>query len=383
MSEGTKTDTRRPMYQASPPDESAQRTWAALLTLDQRCRIARANPAAATIAGVDSATLVGKRFCDAYLAVACPDPGGLTCQFARALRGTERRTAPRWASLAPGGEPQGVLLGATSGRSGAERLGAHQVLVTMVTSEFVDSADRRRREMIAGAVHDMRHAVAVQTLATDLLSYSPLADSPEVAAIIDKLQHATASLSIGIEDLLNRMLFDLDGIAVQPREMLLEPLVRQIVWQLEPLLQRRGQRVRVDVPRGLQLYADPNAVSHMLVNLLTNAHKYAGADDQFVVSARYTSHGEAVRIAVRDHGPGVPAAERRRIFARFFRGGAADGQIGAGLGLAIVHSLASRHGGHVGVRAPAGGGALFWIELPRRATEAARESLSAPGLPPA
>lgn len=344
--------------------EGTQHTWAGLLTLNQQCRIAQANPAASEIANTQETLLLGKRFCEAYLAEACPDPGRATCQFVRALRGTERRTAPRWATLSPEGVATDVLLGATSVPSETARADVHRVVVTMIPSQFVDSADRRRREMIAGAVHEIRHAVTVQTLAADLLGYRSQS-SPETALIIDKLQHATALLNVSVEDLFSRTLYDVDALPVEPREMLLAPLVNQIVWQLEPLLQKRGQHTRLEVPGSLQLYADPKAVGHMLVNLLSNAHKYSVTGDQFVIAARYTEDGNAVRLVVRDHGPGVPLADRRRIFTRFFRGASADGQVGAGLGLAIVSSLVSRHGGRIGVRTAPGGGAIFWIELPR------------------
>ena len=74
-----------------------------------------------------------------------------------------------------------------------------------------------------------------------------------------------------------------------------------------------------------------------------------------------------VRLEVRDHGPGLPAAEADALFERFWRaeGGRERGRAGAGLGLAIVAAIVDAHGGRVARRTPPGGGAVFTVELPR------------------
>src|SRR5581483_159978 len=110
--------------------------------------------------------------------------------------------------------------------------------------------------------------------------------------------------------------------------------------------------------------ADATALEHMVVNLVLNAHKYSVDRDQIVVSAQVRPRLQMTEILIRDHGPGVPVSERRRVFERFYRGDGAQRQRGAGLGLAIVQTLATLHGGSVGVRAARGGGAVFWIRLP-------------------
>jgi two-component system OmpR family sensor kinase len=69
---------------------------------------------------------------------------------------------------------------------------------------------------------------------------------------------------------------------------------------------------------------------------------------------------------VRDHGPGVPAAARERLFERFWRAepGRERGRAGAGLGLAIASAIVDAHAGRISVRDAPGGGALFVVELP-------------------
>jgi signal transduction histidine kinase len=68
---------------------------------------------------------------------------------------------------------------------------------------------------------------------------------------------------------------------------------------------------------------------------------------------------------VRDRGPGIAPGEQHRIFERFVRGEAAEGKGGLGIGLYLCRTIVERHGGAIGVDSTVGGGAAFWIDLPR------------------
>ncbi len=112
---------------------------------------------------------------------------------------------------------------------------------------------------------------------------------------------------------------------------------------------------------------DKRRFERIVGNLVENAGLYAGGATLVTVGLS----GGSVRIGVEDHGPGIPPAERERIFERFSRGtsgrkrGVSDG---AGLGLALVAEHARLHGGRVWVEEAAGGGALFVVELPMTPT---------------
>ena len=118
-----------------------------------------------------------------------------------------------------------------------------------------------------------------------------------------------------------------------------------------------GQR-----PPLLQL--DKDAIAQVIVNLLDNAVKYSNGNKQIEVTVR----GEAgeVRISVRDHGIGIPASERKKIFEKFYRvgSGLVHDVKGSGLGLSIVLHVAQAHGGRVEVESEVGEGSTFTIVLP-------------------
>lgn len=120
-----------------------------------------------------------------------------------------------------------------------------------------------------------------------------------------------------------------------------------------------------DVP----LSVDRDRVLEAWLQLVDNAARYAPEGTPVVVSA--VADAETVRLAVRDHGPGVPPGEEGRIFQRGERGSTARGP-GSGLGLAIVAAIARAHGGSAEVRPAEGGGAEFAIVLPRGAGQGER-----------
>jgi two-component system OmpR family sensor kinase len=106
----------------------------------------------------------------------------------------------------------------------------------------------------------------------------------------------------------------------------------------------------------------PRLLRRALRNLLENARRY-GAGEIGVVLAGDAQHAT---LTVNDRGPGVPPELRERIFEPFYRlPGASERNGGVGLGLALVKSIAERHGGSVRCTDRAGGGASFIITLPR------------------
>ena len=103
-------------------------------------------------------------------------------------------------------------------------------------------------------------------------------------------------------------------------------------------------------------------MEHVLINLVENATLHGAADAP--VEIRGSEHGDTVRIAIVDHGPGVPASDRECIFDEFVRRDAPTDGGGTGLGLTIVRALVDAQGGRVWCEATPGGGATFVVELP-------------------
>ncbi len=118
---------------------------------------------------------------------------------------------------------------------------------------------------------------------------------------------------------------------------------------------------------------DKDAIAQVVVNLLDNAVKYSNGNKNIEVTVRGAR--DLVAIAVRDHGIGIPAVERKKIFEKFYRvgSGLVHDVKGSGLGLSIVEHVAKAHGGHVEVQSEVGEGSTFTIVLPIRSVEGAAE----------
>ena len=134
--------------------------------------------------------------------------------------------------------------------------------------------------------------------------------------------------------------------------------------RLAPQAEDQETRLDVEAPAGLQVWCAPDDLLTALVNLVDNAVKYAGEQNQVHLSAERA--GDQVLISITDHGPGIPEADRERIFERFYRldKGRSRALGGTGLGLSIVRHAVESNGGRVWVEAPAEGGARFVVALP-------------------
>ena len=143
--------------------------------------------------------------------------------------------------------------------------------------------------------------------------------------------------------------------------------VNQVLWdvamQHTVAAQKKGILLTVCDSSGTVI-ADARRLAQALGNLVSNAIKYSPAGSEVLISSDQSEHG--VRIAVRDYGPGIPAAERDLLFREFSKTSSRPtaGETSTGLGLWIVKQLIGLQGGVVGADFPDEGGSNFWIELP-------------------
>lgn len=118
------------------------------------------------------------------------------------------------------------------------------------------------------------------------------------------------------------------------------------------------------VPAPPVILGDPRRLERVLLNLLSNATKFAPAGTRITVSVETDADG--VTIGVRDEGPGIPPEAMPRLFEQFYTGrtSLSDHNIGTGLGLPIAQGIVEAHGGRIWVESEPGHGALFRVWLP-------------------
>ena len=195
-------------------------------------------------------------------------------------------------------------------------------------------ADRGRTVLLATVSHDLR---------------APLAAAK---AAVSGLRAADARLTTDDRaDLLAVSLLQAGARAVFPRPADLGGIVAATLEALGP----QQQPVLADIPSGLpEVMADPAIAERVIVNLAGNALRYSPPAAPPLLTAR--AAGNRVELRVVDNGPGIPAADRKRLFQPFCRLGDPGDRTGVGLGLPVARGLAEAMGATVEPEDTAGGG---------------------------
>jgi len=190
-------------------------------------------------------------------------------------------------------------------------------------------------------------------------------DPEETKICLDVLQKETLRLSDRIERLLDWGRMEAGRKVYELQPVTPSHIVEEAMKQFEAIHMGVALNVTVDVAPDLpEVAADMHAMTDALVNILSNAVKYAGKTANIRLHARRGSRG--VRFSVVDDGPGIPTGEHRRVFQKFYRANDLLSREveGSGLGLAIVRHVALGHGGRVELVSDVGQGAAFTIVLP-------------------
>jgi two-component system OmpR family sensor kinase/two-component system sensor histidine kinase QseC len=208
-----------------------------------------------------------------------------------------------------------------------------------------------QRAFVADAAHELRSPLTALKLQLQLLRRAP--DEPTRAAAIEGLGEGIDRAARLVEQLLTLARTEPGAPSGQIETIELDELVREAVAATHPLAQARGTTLRFEAEAPVQVRGERAALSALARNLVDNAVRYSPPASTVEVRVR-DEGGEAV-LEVDDAGPGIPAAERERVFDRFYRRAATPGE-GSGLGLAIVRGVAEQHRATVQLAdAPVGG----------------------------
>ncbi|MBZ5740650.1 sensor histidine kinase [Nocardioides mangrovi] len=206
----------------------------------------------------------------------------------------------------------------------------------------------------ADVSHELRTPVTTLTTSLSLLERSPDL-SPRSSEAVRLMADELARFRRALEDLLALGRLDAGGHETEPVRTGADELVRQA-------LRAWGQpydHVEVDGPN-VAVRVDRVQMLRVLTNLFRNAELHGGG----LTGVTIVAGDDVVDLRVQDRGPGIPAADRDRIFERFARAGGQRAGTGSGLGLSIVERTVRNHGGDVWCSERPGGGAVFVVRLP-------------------
>ncbi len=242
-------------------------------------------------------------------------------------------------------------------------------LYDLEREKAAESAAREQGEhdLLNTVSHDLRTPLtAIKTGVSGLLA----GDAPRPPAelrLLQNIDRSTERLILLVNDLLDMARLRAGRITLAREQLDLAELIHEAATTLRPLVEARNQTLTVVLPAEtaatLVAEGDRRRLEQALLNILYNANKYTPPGGAITVGA--TPEAGAVRVWVRDSGPGIAPADQRRIFERFYVApGAGSRHDATGLGLAIAQSLVELHGGQIGVESRPGAGSLFYFTVP-------------------
>lgn len=184
--------------------------------------------------------------------------------------------------------------------------------------------------------------------------------------LVQRSKHSIHRLDRLVGDLLEASRMREHQVAFQLQCIDLVSLVHETVDEQRQAHDTRMVQLEVHAHEPLVVEADPDRITQVLNNYLSNALKFSRPEQPVTVTLQVEA--DQVRVSVHDEGVGIPETEQDHIWERFYQAAEAKhqsgSQVGLGLGLYISREIIERHGGHVGVQSTPGNGSVFWFTLP-------------------
>lgn len=226
--------------------------------------------------------------------------------------------------------------------------------------------ERLRTDLLATISHELRTPLTLIRTSIGLLLESEV-DAEMRQRLLRNIRQSSERMHLLVTDLLDLARLRGERFELQPRRVNIGDLVAAAVSLLRPLLDEKGQQVTIAMPDPApEVPGDVRRLERVLLNLLSNANIYA--DPGCRIEVVVTEADQEVTVAVRDHGPGIPAEAMPHLFEQFFtaRTSSSRHNIGAGLGLPIARGIVEAHGGRIWVESEVGAGTTVSFTLPRR-----------------
>lgn len=239
------------------------------------------------------------------------------------------------------------------------------VLTSVLLVRGVLRLSERRASFVSAVTHELRTPLTTFRLYSDMLEQDAV--KPEKRrGYLRVLSREADRLSHLVENVLAFSRIERGNARSNLRETRVAEMVETFRERFEARLATAGLALTIEPLPDLRLRADLAAVEHILFNLIDNAAKYATGSVPPVVTIAAAAAGSTVAVSVTDHGPGIAAGERRRIFRPFHKSAreAAETKPGVGLGLALSRRLARAQGGELALEETTSG-TRFVLRLPR------------------
>ncbi|MDZ4837460.1 MAG: HAMP domain-containing sensor histidine kinase [Candidatus Melainabacteria bacterium] len=230
----------------------------------------------------------------------------------------------------------------------------------------LNEAARLKQQFVAMISHDLRTPLSAVKSTLELLGDETWGEQSDKAKT--KIVRAEENLRHAI-NLINNLL-DLEkiqsgSIELRTEHVNLGELLTRCANVVAPLAERSSIAITSPPSCAIELLADDQRLSQVIINLLGNAIKFSPPGSKITINA--AQEQDRIKVSIQDQGPGIPEELSEKIFDRYQQVDSADGvkHEGHGLGLAICKAIVDAHGGTIGVESQLGKGSNFWIRIPQ------------------
>ena len=231
----------------------------------------------------------------------------------------------------------------------------------------LEIASRHKSQFLANMSHELRTPMNAILGFTELIQDGVYGEpSARIKGVLERVQSNGKHLLGLINDVLDLSKIEAGELKLGLGEYVLADIVHTVVSSMEALAREKQLTLRVELLGAMSLaHGDAQHITQVLINLVGNAIKFT---DQGEVTISVALLGESFQVTVADTGPGIPEAERRRIFEQFHQVDSSSTRKkgGTGLGLAIARRIIEMHGGQIWVELEVGQGSRFCFTLPVR-----------------
>jgi signal transduction histidine kinase len=221
--------------------------------------------------------------------------------------------------------------------------------------------ERQRQDLITAISHDLRTPLASLRAMAEAIDDGVVGDPATMRRYAGEMRRSTSSLGTLVDDLFELVQLEPEAIEVESRRATVGEVVASALAVCGPHAQRKGLRLESQLDGVGAVRCSPH-LCRVLQNLIQNAIRHTPADGTVRVEAQHDRAG--LRLVVSDNGEGMPADSLDRVFDPFWRGDAARGGEGSGLGLTLSARIVESLGGQIRVESAPAHGSRFAVLMP-------------------
>jgi signal transduction histidine kinase len=236
-----------------------------------------------------------------------------------------------------------------------------KVIVSVRSARIRSMRDRERSDMVATVAHELRSPLTgIKGFASTLLTKWSKFSDEQRQFMLETVDADADRLTRLITELLDAARIDAGRLTLRRGPVRLDELVRRVLINVSAGSGHPFElTIRDDVPL---IWGDADRLTQVVTNLIENALRHGhGINEVIVQKSDHPESTQGVALEIHDNGPGIPVAERERVFSRFWKSGPGAG---SGLGMYIVKGILNEHGGEIHILDSEGGGANVMVWLP-------------------